>query len=261
MKINIGFFQFKSKFGDVNYNLERINDNLKNKKINLLVLPELYTTGYLFKNKNELKKYSEEIPSGKSVQKIKDICKNNNVYIVCGLPEIKKNKLYNSCVLVGPKGYIGKYQKTHLFYKEKNTFNKGETNYKVFKTAIGNIGLIICFDYMFPEIVRTLALKGVDIICCPCCLKTKPKKVMTCMRSRSLENGIFTITVNKVGKERNIDFCGESEIVDPRMKVLAKGNNREDIQMVTIDVKKARNKNYNKYNNLMGDRRKELYKL
>jgi len=261
MNAKVGFFQFESKFGDVNYNLDRINKNLKNRKIDLLVLPELYTTGYMFKNKKELKEYCEKIPSGKTVKKLKEICQKYKLYVVCGLPEIKNNKLYNSCVLIGPKGYIGKYQKAHLFYKEKNFFDKGDVNYKVFKTDIGNIGLMICFDYMFPEVVRTLALKGADIVCNPCCLKTKPEKVMTCMRSRALENGIFTITVNKVGKERNVQFIGESEIIDPRMNLLTKGSNTEDIKIKNIDVSKARNKNYNKYNNLIKDRRKELYKL
>lgn len=262
-KIKAGFVQMAPKFGDIDYNLEQIQNYVaKNKDADLLVFPELATTGYKFESRKELESMAEQVPNGKTVSMLEKVCKENNVYIVVSMVEKLGSKVYNTAVLVGPDGYIGKNQKTQLFFEENLVFDKGETGYNVFRTPIGDIGVMICFDYMFPEAARTLALKGADIICNPCCLKTPSTKVMTAMRTRALENGVYTICVNRVGEEKGLEFTGGSEIAGPRMEVLASGEqNVEDVKIVEMDMEKARDKTYNEYNNLIKDRRVQFYSL
>ena len=139
-------------------------------------------------------------------------------------------------------------------------FKPGDLGFNVFETPIGKIGLLICFDYMFPEATRILALKGADIVCYPMNLVSPPPKVMTAVRTRALENGVFTIAVNRTGEERGHVYRGGSEIVDPRMKVLATAGNKEEVKVVEVDITRARDKMYSENNDLIKDRRPEFYK-
>jgi len=259
--IKIGFVQFNPIFGKVDENNKKIEDFVSKNQADLLVLPELCNTGYMFKDKNELRQLSEEIPQGKTTKEWIRIAKENKAFLVGGLAERDGSDFFDSSVLVGPNGFIGKYRKTHLFLNEKKIFTPGGLGFNVFDTDVGKIGLMICFDYMFPEAARTLALKGADIICNPVNLVSPPPKVMTVMRARALENGIYAIAVNRVGEERGHKFQGGSEIIDPRMEILAFGSpDMEEVKVIEVDVEKARDKMYTKTNDLLKDRRIEFYK-
>jgi len=258
--IKIGFIQFNPIFGKVDENNKKIEDFISKTNADLLVLPELCNTGYMFKDKDELEHLAEEIPNGKTIREWMRIAKENNVFLVGGLAEKHGSDFYDSSVLVGPKGFVGKYRKIHLFLNEKNIFKPGDLGFNVFDTGIGKIGLMICFDYMFPEAIRVLALKGADIICNPVNLVSPPPKVMTVMRARALENGVYTIAVNRVGEERDHTFRGGSEIIGPRMEVLAKAGDKEEVKVIEIDLERARDKMYTKTNDLLKDRRTEFYK-
>ena len=258
--IKIGFVQFNPIFGKVDENNKKIESLVSKTEADLLVLPELCNTGYMFKDKNELSQLTEKIPDGKTTKEWTRIAKENNVFIVGGLAEKEGLDFYDSSVLVGPKGYIGKYRKTHLFMNEKKIFTHGNLGFNVFDTEVGRIGLMICFDYMFPEVARVLALKGADIICNPVNLVSPPSRVMTAMRARALENGVYAIAVNRVGEERGHTFLGGSEIIGPRMEVLAQVNDKEEVKVVEVDLEKARDKKYTEFNDLLKDRRPEFYK-
>lgn len=259
--IKIGFIQFNPIFGKVDGNNKRIESFVSKTEADLLVLPELSNTGYMFKDKNELKQLAEEIPNEKTTQEWMRIAKENKVYLVAGLAEKDGSDFYDSSVLVGPKGFVGKYRKIHLFLNEKKIFKPGNLGFNVFDTKIGKIGLMICFDYMFPEAARVLALKGAEIICNPVNLVSPPPRVMTVMRARALENGVYAIAVNRVGKERGHTFQGGSEIIDPRMEILAFGSHDvEEVKVMEIDLEKAKDKKYTKFNDLLKDRRTEFYK-
>ena len=258
--IKIGFVQFNPIFGKVDENNKKIEDFVSKTEADLLVLPELCNTGYMFKGKNELGQLAEEIPDGKTTQEWMRIAKENKVHLVGGLAEKDGSDFYDSSVLVGPKGFVGTYRKIHLFLNEKKIFKPGNLGFNVFDTDIGKVGLMICFDYMFPEAARILALKGADIICNPVNLVSPPPRVMTVMRARALENGVYVIVVNRVGKERSHTFQGGSEIIDPRMEVLAFGSpDMEEVKVVEVNVEKARDKMYTETNNLLKDRRTEFY--
>ena len=118
--MKVGFLQFGPILFDVDENIDIISKNItKINEFDLLVIPELANSGYVFKEKSELASVSEEIPNGYSVEKLIELAKEKNGYIVCGICEKEGGNFFNSSVLVGPEGYIGKYRKVHLFDREK----------------------------------------------------------------------------------------------------------------------------------------------
>ena len=90
-------------------------------------------------------------------------------------------------------------------------------------------------------------------------LVSPPQKVMTVMKSRALENGVYVIAANRVGNERGHVFLGGSEIIGPRMEVLASGSDNEEVKIVQVDLEKARDKKYTTFNDLLNDRKTEFY--
>jgi predicted amidohydrolase len=257
------FYQFSPEFGNVWANVEKMTGALSSVNADLIVLPELFNTGYQFTTKDEAEALSEEIPSGYTTQRLIEISRERSVYIAAGVAERDGDTLYNSAVLTGPEGFMGVYRKTHLFFEEKLWFSPGDTGFRVWKTFIGNIGLMVCFDWFFPESARTLALKGADVIAHPSNLVLPycPEAMIT----RCLENRVFAVTANRIGKEERggkeaLEFIGTSEIVSPKGKVLYRASrDGEEMGMAEIDVTEARDKDLNQYNNLFEDRRPELY--
>jgi N-carbamoylputrescine amidase len=134
---------------------------------NLIVLPELATTGYCFHSRAEAFAHAEAIPTGRTVQGWEVFARENDVYIVGCLPELDGDQLFDSAVLIGPGGFIGKYRKTHLWNEEKLFFTPGNLGFPVFETRIGRIGLLVCWDIWFPETARIVSQQGADIICIP----------------------------------------------------------------------------------------------
>ena len=265
--MKIGYLQFKPQFGQVKSNIIRIKELLKDKGFDLLVIPELSNSGYLFRSKDELAKYSEEIPTGDYCETLKSICSANNCFIVSGICERDGDEFYNSAVLVKPSGDIITYRKIQLFFEEKFFFKPGNIPLTVHEIDGDNfgkvkIGIMICFDWIFPEVTRTLVLRGAQIICHPSNLVMP--YCQDAMVTRALENHVFTITANRIGKETNGDkeliFTGMSEIVNPKGKILNKSkDNVEECVIIEINPEDALNKNVNDYNNVITDRREEFY--
>ena len=259
-----GFIQFAPVFGDPGKNVERVMRILETQETDLVVLPELFNTGYQFVSMQEVEDLSEEIPAGDTSQKLIDLSRERSVYIVAGLAERDRNSFYNSAVLVGPGGFIGVYRKTHLFSEEKLWFSSGDTGFRVWETPLGKIGIMICFDWFFPESARTLALKGADLIAHPSNLVLPycPDAMVT----RCLENGVFSITANRTGSEARggkapLVFIGRSEIVSPSGRIICRTEaDTEEFGLAEIDPLEARNKDLNPFNNLFDDRREEYYR-
>ena len=258
-----GIYQNNPCFGEVEKNLEQAIDAIKGIQADLVVLPELFSTGYQFISKEEAMELSEEIPSGPSCEKLIEFARIKKIFMVFGIAERQKDQLFNSAVLIGPDGFIGKYRKAHLFFEEKLFFDPGDTGFKVYDIGIARLGIMICFDWWFPEAARTLALNGADIICHPANLV-----LQSCQRSmviRSLENAVYTVTANRIGSEsrggkEELVFTGESQLLSPggeRLLGLSRG--KEEISVVDIDVKKARDKSITSFNDRFKDRRPELY--
>lgn len=262
-----GYLQFKPEFGKPSINISKIRDFISGRKFDLLVLPELANSGYLFSEKKELEELSEEIPGGKFVDALKKICKEKNCHIVSGVCEKHKNDFYNSSVLIYPSGKVFVYRKIHLFDTEKKWFTPGNiplTTYTISGKYFGKvkIGMLICFDWIFPETARTLSLLGAQILCHPSNLVMQ--FCQKAMFTRALENHVFTITANRTGKEtagkKTLKFTGQSVIVSPKGKYLHVGSkNKQECIIVEFDPKVALNKKINPQNDLFTDRKKKYY--
>lgn len=261
-----GYLQFYPEFGDPDSNIAKINGLIKNKSFDLLVMPELSNSGYLFSAKSELQKFSEKIPDGKFCNFLKTVSKEKNACIVSGICERDGEDFYNSAVLVYPDGMVKTYRKIQLFYEEKLWFNPGNIPLTVHEIKVNGepyfAGMMVCFDWIFPEVTRTLALKGAQIIChsanlvMPYC--------QDAMVTRALENHVFTITANRTGTESNGDkelvFTGMSEIVNPKGKILHRAAEQtEECSVIEINPSEAKDKFINPRNNLFDDRREEFY--
>ena len=183
--------------------------------------------------------------------------------IAAGLAEKDKDRFYNSAVLTGPDGFIGVYRKTHLYFEEKLYFTPGDTGFMVWDTKICRIGIMICFDWFFPESMRSLSLLGAEVIAHPSNL------VMPfcpdAMPTRCLENRVYAVTANRIGIEdrkegQPLTFIGKSEIVSPRGKILVRApEDEEGLFFADIDPKTAKNKELNPFNDVLKDRRPDKY--
>lgn len=260
-----GCYQFNPVFGKKEENLNRVAFALKNADLQLLVLPEFFATGYQFRSKDEVAELSENIESGQTTEFLRDMSKEKGIYIVAGLPERDGDKFFNSAVLTGPAGVIGIYRKTHLYFEEKLYFSPGDTGFKVWDTEIGRIGIMICFDWFFPEAMRCLALNGAEIVAHPSNLVLP--HCPGAMPLRCLENRVFSITANRIGTEDRtkgnpLKFIGQSLIVSPEGKVLIKASAEEERLLVAeLDPETARNKSLNPLNDIFNDRMPEAYEI
>jgi predicted amidohydrolase len=230
----------------------------------LLVLPECAIPGYMFDSAEEALPYAEEIP-GPTTEAFERECARLGVHAITGLLERDGDTLYNAAILVGPDGLIGSYRKTHLPFLGVDRFVTPGEEFKVFDTALGRIGLIICYDLRFPEVTRTLALQGADMVALPTNFPMAAKLQCDVIApARAAENRIYLLVANRVGKERWGEFCGWSQIVDPYGTRLAEAGETEEALLVAdVELEKARDKDYvvpGEYElYLFGHRRPELY--
>ena len=261
--MKVGFLQFGPKLLQVEENIDKISQLVSTvKEFDLLVIPELANSGYVFTKKEELNQVAEEIPGGYFVEKLVELANEKNGYIVSGICEKQGAIYFNSSVLVGPDGYIGKYRKLHLFDREKLFFEPGDGDFEIFEIRGMKIGLLICWDWIFPEATRSLALRGMDLLAHSTNLVLS--YCQTAMITRSIENRIFTITSNRIGLEKNGDielhFKGQSQVTSPEAVRLAQAaEDTEEIQIVDIAFMKSRNKWMSDHNHIFEDRRPEKY--
>ena len=260
--MRVGFFQFAPVFGQVRRNLDYVLTALGDVQADLVVLPELPFTGYFFKDRRELARLAEEIPGSATIEALAALCRRRNLHIVSGFAEKAGDRLFNSAVLIGPGGVLHTYRKLHLFNTEKEYFDPGDRPLEVVPAAGARIGLMVCYDWRFPEVARVLTLKGAQLICQPANL-VLPYCQQT-MLTRSLENNVFTVTANRYGTERRphgeLTFTGQSQIADPRGNRLCRAPSDADALYVRdIEIAQADDKTMTPRNDLLSDRRPEFY--
>jgi predicted amidohydrolase len=230
----------------------------------LVVLPECAVPGYMFDSLEEALPFGEPI-EGAALEAFAAACARLGIHAVYGTLEREGDRLYNAAVLVGPGGLVASYRKTHLPFLGVDRFVTPGDAFVVADTPLGKIGIEICYDLRFPEVTRTLALRGADVVAHPTNFPVAARiqtEIITL--ARAAENRVFLLTANRVGKERWGEFCGWSQIVDPYGKRLAEADGTEERLLVAdLDLAKARDKDhvipgeYELY--LFGDRRPELY--
>ena len=261
--MRIGFFQFAPRFGQVDHNLEALAAAVSGVQADLVVAPELALSGYLFTRKREVEQMAEEVP-GPATDRLTRASAEANCHVVVGLAERSGDRLYNSAVLIGPRGVLGVYRKVHLFYEEKLYFSPGDRGFPLFDIRGVKVGLLVCFDHFFPEAARTLALQGAQIICHPSNL-VLPEYGQLTTRVRSIENRVFWILANRYGTERRdgktLTYSGCSQITADNGEILARAQAEGDsLTVVQVDPQRALDKHVTDRNDLFSDRRTELYR-
>jgi predicted amidohydrolase len=262
MKVRVAVVQTNPIFGEVKKNIQDALDLMETAKADLYVLPELFNTGYNFVEQSEVKALAEPA-DGLTFITLSEWAKKQVCHIVYGFAE-SADKIYNSSALVDHSGLIGVYRKVHLFYRENLFFAPGNLGFPVFDLPIGKVGMMVCFDWLYPESVRSLALKGAQLIAHPSNLVLPycPDGMVT----RALENKVFTATADRVGEENrggiDLKFIGTSEIVAPNGKILCRlGTSEPGIAVADIDLALADKKQINEYNHMLKGRRPDQYSL
>lgn len=242
-RMTLGLVQMDCRIGDKEYNTRKALDYIgqaAQQGVDLLVFPEMFTTGY---NSDILgDRYFElaEDPDGPTFQILSEHARTNNMYIVAPIilngdvPGI----LYNGLLFIGRDGSLmGTYNKTHLWAGEKFYFRAGD-EYPVFETEYGRIGCMICYDGGFPEVARILALNGAELILCPSAFPIWDKDMWDIyFASRSLENACFVAGINRVGTEDTLEMFGNNKIFAPRAKLVAEAPvNEEALLVAEIDL-------------------------
>jgi len=238
-----GFYQSDVKPGDKAFNLARVARAFGGASFDLVVLAELFATGYVFASKADAAAIAEKVPDGATTAALVDLARAKRAFIVGSLVEADGEHLFNTAVVVGPHGFIGRHRKIHLPDVERRIFDPGD-DVGLFDLDGVRIGVVVCFESWFPEQCRGLALAGADILCHPA--NFGGTMTPDVIRTRAIENMVFTITANRIGSERMGDsvaeFRGESRIVDPEGTILLQAEGAETLGLVEIDPSRARRK-------------------
>jgi predicted amidohydrolase len=258
--MKFSFVQFNPSFGDKKSNYGAVERLLEHIDADVILLPELFNTGYTFLNKEELIALAEPA-QGQTSLFIHRLAKEKNCAIAYGFAEEADNSYFNSMSFIAPSGIISTYRKSHLFFEEKFLFEPGDTGFRVFEYERVKVGMLICWDWIYPEAMRTLALMGAQIILHAANLVTPycPDAMIT----RAIENHVFIITADRVGDEirndRKFHFIGKSQVVGPSGDILVRLAEEERAATVEIEPDDALNKKMNIHNDLFLDRRPGLY--
>jgi N-carbamoylputrescine amidase len=236
---------------------------------NLVVLPELCNSGYVFETRDEAFALAEPVPGGPSCAAWLEAARKHALFIVAGIAECDGDKLYNAAVVVGPNGYVGTYRKNHLWGEENLFFEPGNLGVPVFHVGAGRIACAICYDIWFPEIFRLAALQGADLLCVPTNwvpMPAQPDNLPVMANILAMggahSNSMFVAAADRVGVERGQPFLGNSLIVSQAGWPMAgpASPDREEMLIADLNLADARRKrNLNEFNQLLRDRRTDTY--
>ncbi len=237
--MRLGVFQFDVVPRELEENLRRITEGTRQLQVDLLILPELCTSGYLL-NREQAERLAIELP-GEGIAPFEQLAKRLSAWVVAGVIEKSGAGLYNTALVVGPNGWVGKQRKLHLTTLEAPLFQRG-TELRTFELDSDVLGIVTCFDSWFPEACRDLARRGAQLLCQPAAFGGT--QTLEIMRVRSMENHVFSATANRVGTEANAEltahFRGESQIVDCHGRILAAAGSAEAALVAEVDLASAR---------------------
>lgn len=261
--MNVAVVQLRPEFGDVAGNIARIVELISGEDADLFVLPELALSGYLFESPEEALSLSQT-PDARDFDRIATVGRGKGAVVIVGFAERAGSGVFNSSILIAPDGSRTTYRKIQLFWGEKAIFQPGDRPPETVDVGGVRLGMMICFDWIFPEVARSLALQGADILCHPSNLVLP--YCQEAMVTRCIENRVFAITANRVGTEeragQSLTFTGLSEIVAPSGEILTRATgDREEVLVVEIDPHVAREKKITPTNDVLADRRPEVYAL
>lgn len=225
--VNAAALQFNVKQGDVDANLAYVRAAIRRaaeRGAQLVLLPEMWSTGFAYKNLNELALRTAAI-----VEELSELSRELKLVIVGSMPEPNGSKVFNTIYLLDNGRLVGTYRKIHLFslLGEDKAFSSGE-KWLLADTSIGKIGVIICYDLRFPELSRRLAVEGAEILCVPAQWpKPRQEHWRTLLRARAMENQLFVVSCNACGLIGKLDFFGMSMVIDPKGEVMEEAGEEE----------------------------------
>ena len=236
--IKAAAIQFNVKPGDVDANLAHVRAALtrvSDQGADLAVLPEMWSSGFAYKNLNELARRSEGI-----VVELLELSRKLKLVICGSMPEPHGEKVYNSIHVIDNGSLAGVYRKMHLFslLGEDRAFDAGD-KWLLADTSIGKVGVLICYDLRFPELSRRLALEGARVICIPAQWpRPRQDHWRALLMARAIENQLFVVSCNACGLIGKLDFFGMSMIIDPKGELLAEADDgsREIVAQLDMQI-------------------------
>ncbi|WAC74605.1 nitrilase family protein [Roseateles sp. SL47] len=235
----------------------------------VVVLPELANTGYVFSSRDEAFALGESATEGPTTRAWQAVAARLGLHLVAGLTERDGDRLYNTAVVMGPRGLIGRYRKLHLWGDEHLFFEPGNLGLPVFHTEVGRLSAVICYDGWFPEVYRLLAMQGADLVCMPTNWVPMPQQpahmpamANTLAMAAAHSNGMAVVCANRVGTERGQPFIGQSLIVGAQGWPLAgpAAAEGEAVLVASVNLKHSRSaRQLNAFNHVLRDRRTDLY--
>jgi predicted amidohydrolase len=273
--VRIAVAQYEPRVGELDHNhaeAARWATRAAERGAQLIVLPELSSSGYVFTDESEAARTAENADAGPLVERLHYVCVRNGCHIVVGINERDGEQRHNSAVLIGPEGRIATYRKLHLFHDEQSWFTPGES-VVVADTPLGRIGMIICFDLWFPEPARALALAGAEIIAVPTNWVSSFKPTVWDDRgycqgdyvamATAAQNGVVMACADRIGVERGTTFLGASIIVGADGWPVGGPASKDEPELLVADVdlddvERARHRTPR--NHLLRDRRPQAYR-
>ena len=260
--LKVAAVQTRPEFGAVSANLEAALA-LVPADVELAVLPELCATGYQFRDRDELAALAEPL-DGPVCRRLLAFAADTGTTLCAGHAERAGARLFNSAVLARPDGTLEVFRKIHLFWNERNLFDAGDLGFPVFAACGTTVGMMVCYDWVYPESARTLALRGAAVLLHPSNLVLPfcPDAMIT----RCLENRVFALTANRVGIEERVagarlEFIGTSQVCGPLGAPLARlGATETGAAVAVLDLATA-DKRITPLNDLWADRRPDQYSL
>ena len=264
LEFRVAFVQGRPRFGRVEENLDLALSLAATVDADLVVIPELWSTGYVFSSHAEVAALAEDPQRGATARRLAEAARREKRHYIAGFAERARGRFYNSAMLVGPRGVRAVYRKLHLFERERTWFSPGNLPLAVHRVGPARIGMLICFDWRFPEAARVLSLQGADLIAHPSNLVFP--NAQEAMRVRALENRVFTVTANRTGTERRpggtVPFTGRSQAVDPDGQVIVRaGKSETTARAFDCDLARSRRKRITSRTPLFSNRRPEYYRL
>ena len=260
LKYKVAAVQYEPTQFKKTFNIEsliKLTEQAAKEGAKLIVTPEMGTTGYCWLDRKEVEPYVETIP-GFTTDKFLEIAKKYNCYLVVGMPEVDKetNLYYNSAVLIGPNGIVGKHRKSHSYIAEPKWSAPGQ-EHLVFETEIGKIGILICMDIHFIETARLVALQEADIIV-HISNWLGERTPGSYWISRAFENSCYLIEGNRWGLERTVQFSGGSCVINPDGSIAAVIDKGDGLAFADIDLNWPRKRKVLD-EKIFNDRRPEMY--
>jgi|UPI0003456092 Predicted amidohydrolase len=235
----------------------------------LVVLPELVNSGYVFASRAEAFALAEVLPDGPTTQAWMAAARRNGIHVVAGIAEREGDRLYNSAVVIGPDGWLGVYRKLHLWGDEHLFFEAGDKGLPLFHTRWGRLGVAICYDGWFPEVYRLLAMQGADVVAMPTNWVPMPGQpdnrqamATSLAMANAHSNALTIVCANRTGTERGQPFIGQSVIIGAQGWPLAgpAPEDGEQILYASLNLKESRQaRHLTPFNHVLRDRRDDLY--